>query len=89
MAAIGHPILGDKLYLGGDELFLRWLDGRAGAEELAELGLDRQALHAWRLEFSLPDRDVSDRSRRVTLEAPLWPDMRRLAGAPQRGSSDP
>ncbi|MDH3253817.1 MAG: RluA family pseudouridine synthase [Acidobacteriota bacterium] len=69
-AATGHPIVGDKLYLGGDELFLRSLDGPLSDEDIASLGLDRQALHAWRMSFSHPATSAP-----VTLEAPLWPDM--------------
>ena len=50
LAAIGHPILGDKLYLGGDDLFLASLERALTASEIAVLGgLDSLALHAWRL----------------------------------------
>ncbi len=70
MAALGHPILGDKLYLGGDDLFLRSLEGDLSAEDLGALGLARQALHAWRLELRHPDGD-----RPLRLEAPIWPDF--------------
>jgi 23S rRNA pseudouridine1911/1915/1917 synthase len=65
LASLGHPIVGDKLYLGGDELFLRWLDGELLEGDRQRLGLDRQALHAWRLTLSHP----SD-GRTLTLEAP-------------------
>jgi 23S rRNA pseudouridine1911/1915/1917 synthase len=69
-SAIGHPIIGDKLYFGGDELFLKSLDGPLGDEEIATLGLDRQALHAWRLELTHPGT-----GQRLALEAPMWNDM--------------
>jgi 23S rRNA pseudouridine1911/1915/1917 synthase len=72
-AAIGHPIVGDKLYLGGDELFLRSLDGPLSEEEIASLGLDRQALHAWKLAFSHPAT-----GQEIQLESPLWPDIAQL-----------
>jgi 23S rRNA pseudouridine1911/1915/1917 synthase len=50
LAAIGHPILGDKLYLGGDTLFLASLERELEAAELAAVGgVDRLALHALRL----------------------------------------
>ncbi len=78
MAAIGHPIVGDKLYLGGDEIFLRSLEGPLTPADRARLGLDRQALHAWRLELTHPgDGD----GRLLQLEAPLWPDVVALAGS--------
>ena len=76
LAALGHPLVGDKLYLGGDELFLRWLDGDASVDELAALGLDRHALHAWRLTLDHPGS-----GERVTLEAPLAPDLTALLAA--------
>ena len=41
LAAIGHPILGDRIYGGGGD------DARG-------LGLDRPFLHAWRLGFAHP-----------------------------------
>jgi 23S rRNA pseudouridine1911/1915/1917 synthase len=77
LAAAGCPILGDKLYRGGDAFFLRFIAGRASAKELAALGAERHALHAWRLCFEHP---ISGRPLR--LEAPLPADLgdwRRLA----------
>lgn len=73
LAALGHPIVGDKLYLGGDELFLRWLDRGLAPEDRERLGLDRQALHAWRLTIRHP-RD----GRSLELEAPLARDIAEL-----------
>jgi 23S rRNA pseudouridine1911/1915/1917 synthase len=77
MAALGHPILGDKLYLGGDELFLRSLEEELTPEDLRALGSERQALHAWRLELVHPQSEEP-----VRLEAPLWPDLTE-AGLPR------
>jgi 23S rRNA pseudouridine1911/1915/1917 synthase len=55
LAAIGHPILGDKLYLGGDDLFLISLDRDLSAVELEQVGgLGRLALHAAALVVELP-----------------------------------
>ena len=81
-AAIGHPIVGDKLYLGGDDLFLTSLDRPLSGEEIAALGLERQALHAWKLSFTHPTS-----GDHTELEAPLWPDMAALlSGGNQRDS---
>jgi 23S rRNA pseudouridine1911/1915/1917 synthase len=74
LASIGHPIVGDKLYLGGDDLFLRSLAGPLDSDEIEALGLPRQALHSWRLVFAL------ERGRYRTLECPVWPDMAALVG---------
>jgi 23S rRNA pseudouridine1911/1915/1917 synthase len=41
LAAVGHPILGDRRYGGG-------------GDEAARLGLNRPFLHAWRLRFAHP-----------------------------------
>jgi 23S rRNA pseudouridine1911/1915/1917 synthase len=73
LAAIGHPIVGDKLYHGGDDLFLRSLEDDLTPEDLASLGHDRQALHAWRLGLRHPAT-----GEEIDLEAPLWPDIAEL-----------
>ena len=85
LAAIGHPILGDKLYLGGDDLFLASLERELTPSELEALGgSDRLALHAWKLVFDDPE------SHRMEVEArpdPAWPgDLRALIApiAPRR-----
>ena len=69
LAAIGHPIVGDKLYLGGDDLFLASLDRELDAAELARIGgSDRLALHAFRLALRHPAS-----GQRVEVEAPPSP----------------
>lgn len=75
-AAIGHPIVGDKLYLGGDDLFLDSLERPLSDDEMGALGLDRQALHAWKLALTHPTSGEP-----LELEAPLWPDMSGLLEA--------
>ncbi|MEE2775229.1 MAG: RluA family pseudouridine synthase, partial [Acidobacteriota bacterium] len=70
LAAIGHPILGDRLYLGGDEVFLAGLRGDLTAEQTRALGARRLALHSWRLSLRHP---VS--GQRLELEAPPGPDF--------------
>jgi 23S rRNA pseudouridine1911/1915/1917 synthase len=72
LAALGHPIVGDKLYGGGDETFLRALESRP-CDLRYGLGLDHHALHAWRLELDHPQT-----GERLALEAPLWPDVAAL-----------
>jgi 23S rRNA pseudouridine1911/1915/1917 synthase len=57
MAAIGHPIVGDKLYAHGDEAFVRFCDraGEVSDDELRrEFGMARQALHAAEITFPHP-----------------------------------
>jgi 23S rRNA-/tRNA-specific pseudouridylate synthase len=74
LAAIGHAIVGDKLYAHGDEAFVRYCD-RAGeltpAEVIAEFGLARQGLHAAEIEFPHPTGGA-----RVVVTSPLPEDMR-------------
>lgn len=77
LAAIGHPILGDKLYgPGAQELFLAVVERGMNDEMLRALGHRRHALHAHRLEFHHP---LS--GERVAFESPLASDLRELLGA--------
>ncbi len=55
LAAVGHPIVGDKLYGHGDEAFAAYCDGGMTDELLARFELPRQALHAAAIEFPHPD----------------------------------
>jgi 23S rRNA pseudouridine1911/1915/1917 synthase len=71
LAALGHPIVGDKLYGGDDRLFARGADGELTAEDLVTLELPRHALHAHLLGIEHPIED-----RRVEIVSPLPPDMR-------------
>jgi 23S rRNA pseudouridine1911/1915/1917 synthase len=68
LAAIGHPIVGDKLYLGGNEMFLRHLDKQLTDQDKKFLLLPHQALHSWKLAFEHPST-----GKELELEAPLWP----------------
>lgn len=73
LAAIGFPIVGDKLYGHGDEAFVRVCDaGVVPHEELVrEFGMARQALHASWIRFPHPRG-----GRFVEVEAPLPEDFR-------------
>ncbi|OGS00385.1 MAG: hypothetical protein A2V88_07865 [Elusimicrobia bacterium RBG_16_66_12] len=70
LAHLGHPVVGDKLYIGAGEAYMKAVRREIGREDLAALGADRQLLHAWRLEFDHP-KD----GRRLRLEAPVPPDF--------------
>jgi 23S rRNA pseudouridine1911/1915/1917 synthase len=67
MSGLGHPIVADKLY-GGAPVYVSQLEGRHDVAE-GEL-ITRQALHAHTIEFNHPRS-----GKRMTLEAPLPPDM--------------
>lgn len=72
---IGHPIIGDKLYLGGEDVFIRALNGDVDVETLLGLvGHPRQALHAHRATFLHPGT-----RKEMTLSAPLPLDLCALA----------
>jgi 23S rRNA pseudouridine1911/1915/1917 synthase len=67
MAHVGCPILADKLYGGRSRFLLGELTGRANdTEEL----LNRQALHAERIEFAHPGS-----GERIVIEAPIPADI--------------
>ena len=76
LAAIGHPIVGDKIYGAGERYFMRACDEEASAgrisDELLALfdGLPRHALHAHRLTFPHPRTRAP-----MTIESPLSPDL--------------
>ncbi len=69
--SLGHPIVGDKLYGAGEELFMRSCD-QGMTPELLEIfdGLPRHALHAHRLTFPHPTRGEP-----MTVESPLPADL--------------
>jgi 23S rRNA pseudouridine1911/1915/1917 synthase len=76
LAAVGHAIVGDKLYGHGDAAFMAWCDAEANGtandhDARARFGLPRQALHAASITFPHPRT-----SEAVTVEAPLPPDIR-------------
>jgi 23S rRNA pseudouridine1911/1915/1917 synthase len=71
LAAVGLPIVGDKLYGADDRLHARGSDGTLTEEDLAGLILPRHALHAHVLELEHP----LERGRRVRIEAPLAADL--------------
>jgi len=54
LAALGHPLVGDKLYGGDEELFLKGARRELAVEDLAALELERQALHNHRLAWFAP-----------------------------------
>ena len=52
--ALGYPVAGDKLYGRDRRLYAKMCEDALTAEDLAELGLPRQALHAWKVGFPHP-----------------------------------
>ena len=80
--SLGHPIVGDKLYGAGEELFMRSCDEGVTPELLERFdGLPRHALHAHRLTFPHPTRGEP-----LTIESPLPPDLTAyMAELPARG----
>ena len=55
LAHIGHPIVGDKLYSGDEDLYLAFVEGRQTGEQKSRLILLYQALHAEQVSFSWKD----------------------------------
>ena len=52
LAHIGHPIVGDKLYGGDEDLYLALVEDRLTIEQKRKLLLENQALHAGSVRFS-------------------------------------
>jgi len=73
LAHIGHPIVGDKLYGGDEQLYLDFVKSRLTAEQRRRLLLPHQALHAARVLLPL-------REKLETFEAEPDADFRAFAG---------
>jgi 23S rRNA pseudouridine1911/1915/1917 synthase len=71
LAACGHPIVGDKLYAHGDDVFAACCDHGLTPELLARLWLPRHALHAAAIVVPHPET-----RRAVRVESPLPADLR-------------
>jgi RluA family pseudouridine synthase len=71
LEALGHPIVGDKLYSGEEETFLRFVEEGWSEWMRERVVLPRLALHAHRLVFQHPLD-----GHRMTLEEPLPPDLK-------------
>ena len=52
LAHIGHPVVGDKLYGGDEDLYLALVENRLTPEQRARLILPNQALHARAVRFA-------------------------------------
>lgn len=52
LAHIGHPIVGDKIYGGDEDLYLALVEGRLSDDQKRTLILPHQALHARALRFN-------------------------------------
>ncbi|MCX5796493.1 MAG: RluA family pseudouridine synthase [Elusimicrobia bacterium] len=73
LAHLGHPVLGDKLYTGKGELYMKAVRKSLTEADLAKLGAPRQMLHAQRLRLPHPET-----GRELSVTAPLPEDFRRL-----------
>jgi len=71
LAAVGHPIVGDKLYAHGDEAFAEYCDRGMSPELLAQFRLPRQALHAASIRLRHPHTDEE-----IRVESALPEDLR-------------
>lgn len=77
LAAIGCPIVGDKIYGGDERIFLENLQGELSEESREKLILDRHALHSHRLRFRHPFR-----GQEMELVSDLPADMAALLQSP-------
>jgi 23S rRNA pseudouridine1911/1915/1917 synthase len=73
LAAVGFPIVGDKLYAHGDEAFIAFCDRGFTPELRARFEHPRQALHAASVIFPHPQTHAP-----LRVDAPLAPDLVRL-----------
>lgn len=81
LAAVGCPVIGDKLYGIDDKMLARAADGLLTESDLERLELPRQALHAHR--YSLTHAITGEPLR---VESPLPPDLRSFWDARVKGA---
>lgn len=70
LAWLGHPVIGDKIYTGEGEAFLKIWSGAAAAEDMESLGASRQMLHARKLQIKHPVT-----GKKIVIEASLPEDF--------------
>lgn len=70
LAAIGYPVLGDKIYGEDEHLFIDFVEGEMTGAAWRRLVLRRHALHAYRVELTHPST-----GERVAFESPLPEDL--------------
>lgn len=58
LAHIGHPIVGDKIYGGDEDLYLALVEGRLSDEQKRRLILPHHALHARAVRFNWREKRV-------------------------------
>ncbi len=63
LAHAGHPIVGDKLYGGDEQIYLDFVLGRLSAEQRARLLLPNQALHAQSVQWSNGSQEIRFETR--------------------------
>lgn len=61
LAHLGHPIVGDKIYGGDEDLYLALVEGRLTDEQRARLILPHHALHAGAVRFPWRSRPLEFR----------------------------
>ena len=67
LAHLGHPVVGDKIYGGDEDLYLSLVEGRLDEEQRRKLILPYQALHAGTVRFNCRGRRLE-----FTCEAEPW-----------------
>lgn len=82
LSELGHPVLGDKLYQGDGEYYMKAVRRELAEGDYAALGAARQMLHAWRLRIRHPAAGTA-----LELRAPVPEDF--LACAASRGLKIP
>lgn len=70
LAYAGHPLVGDKLYCGDGEVYMKAVRKEVSRADLDALGADRQLLHAWKLSLKHPVD-----GRPLSFEAPVPADF--------------
>ncbi|MCB1173221.1 MAG: RluA family pseudouridine synthase [Leptospiraceae bacterium] len=71
LSSLGFPVVGDRLYGVDEELYIKLIEKRREQSDYALLGMQRSALHCYRLAFEHPQHATA-----LNLQAELPADMR-------------
>jgi 23S rRNA pseudouridine1911/1915/1917 synthase len=75
LAHLGHPIVGDKIYGGDEDLYLALVEDRLTQEQRGRLILPHQALHAREVRFTWREAEKVFRAEPETWFAGFLPGM--------------
>ncbi|MDO6682304.1 RNA pseudouridine synthase [Oceanobacter sp. 5_MG-2023] len=72
LAALGHPIVADKIYAHGGRYYLQRLQQALTPAEIADLGASHHLLHAWQIELNAYGQRFDIQDDQLSEQWPAW-----------------